>query len=145
MLNDLDTLMGGHQFKKLYEKKYENIMKKYNLRKIEVEILHFISYCGGNDTARDIAKVQYVSKAHISNAIEELVIKEYISINLDKHDRRCNHLKLTDRAKEIIIEIETVRKELMNIMFEDVSIEERELLLNISRKVVENISKELKT
>lgn len=144
MLNELDLLMSGHQFKKLYEKKYEEIMKKYGLRKIEVEILNFISNCGDHDTARDIANYQYISKAHISNSIDDLTHKKYISVIEDRQDRRYTHLRLTKTAKPVIDEIETIRNEIYDIVFQDVTEEEKKLLLQISKKITQNISEELK-
>lgn len=143
MLNELDVLMSGHQFKKLYEKKYEFIMKKYELKKIEIEILNFISNCGENDTARDIAKVQYISKAHISNTIDELKHKKYINVVEDCQDRRYVHLCLTNEARPIIEEIEEIKAQIFAILFRNVAEEEKQLLYKIAKQIVSNISEEL--
>lgn len=144
MLNELDLLMSGHQFKKLYEKKYEGIMKKYGLRKIEIEILNFISNWGDHDTARDIANYQYISKAHISNSIDDLTHKKHITVIEDRQDRRYTHLRLTETAQPIINEIETIRNEIFEIVFNDVTEDEEKVLLQISKKITQNISEELK-
>lgn len=144
MITELDILMSGHQFKKLYEKKYEGIMKKYDLRKIEIEILNFISNCGENDTAKDIANIQYISKAHISNSIDDLTHKKYISVIEDFQDRRCFHLRLTETAKPIIDEIETIRNQIYDLLFQNVTEDERQTLFRISKKITQNISEDLK-
>lgn len=143
MLNELELLMSGHQFKKIFEKKYEGIMKKYDLRKIEIEILHFIANCGENDTARDIANIQYISKAHISNSIDDLTQKKYISVIEDCQDRRRFHLRLTETAKPIIEEIEMIRKQIFDILFQNVTEDERQILIKICHKITQNISEEL--
>lgn len=144
MLNELDVLMSGHQFKKLYEKKYEAIMKQYDLRKIEIEILNFISNCGEHDTARDIANLQYISKAHISNSIEDLTKKKLITVIEDCQDRRYIHLSLSEKAKPIMEEIEAIRTEIFRILFDGVTEEEREVIIRISKKIVNNIGEDLK-
>ncbi len=144
MFNSFDILLNGHQFKKIYEKEFEKVIKKYNLKKIEIEILYFISQCGDHNTAKDIANDQYISKAHISNSIEDLYQKKYITVLEDKNDRRCIHLKITELAKPVIEEIETVRRHLIEILFQDISEEERNVMYHISRKIVKNISEELK-
>lgn len=143
MINELDLLMSGHQFKKFYEKNYEGIMKKYDLKKIEIEILNFISNCGENDTARDIATIQYISKAHISNSIDDLTHKKYISVIEDCQDRRRFHLKLTDAARPIIDEIETIRNQIFEILFQNVTEDERQVLIRIAKKITQNISEDL--
>lgn len=143
MLNELELLMSGHQFKKIFEKKYEGIMKKYDLRKIEIEILHFIANCGENDTARDIANIQYISKAHISNSIDDLTQKKYISVIEDCQDRRRFHLRLTETAKPIIEEIEMIRKQIFDILFQNVTEDERQILIKVCHKITQNISEEL--
>lgn len=143
MLSELDMLMSGHQFKKLYEKKYEGLMKKYDLRKIEIEILNFISNCGENDTARDIATIQYISKAHISNSIDDLTHKKYISVIEDCQDRRRFHLRLTETAKPIIDEIEIIRNQIFDILFQDVTEDEKQILTKVSKKIIRNISEDL--
>lgn len=143
MLNELDLLMNGHQFKKFLEKNYEDIMKKYDLRKIEIEILNFISNCGENDTARDIATIQYISKAHISNSIDDLTRKNYIFVIEDSQDRRRCHLRLSDTAKPIIDEIELVRNQIFDILFQNVTEDEKQVLIRISKKITQNIREDL--
>jgi MarR family 2-MHQ and catechol resistance regulon transcriptional repressor len=144
MFNSFDILLNGHQFKKIYEKEFENLIKKYNLKKIEIEILYFISQCGDHNTAKDIANDQYISKAHISNSIDDLYRKKYITVLGDKCDRRCIHLNITDLAKPVIEEIEIVRRRLIEILFRNISEEERNMMYHISQKIVKNISEELK-
>lgn len=144
MLNSFDILINGHQFKKLYEREYDWVMKKYDLKKIEIEILYFISQCGEHNTAKDIAQVQYISKAHISNSIEDLSHKKYISVIGDSTDRRYMHLNVTESASPVIEDIEKVREHLLNILFHNITEEESELMIRISKKIVDNISEALK-
>lgn len=143
MINELDLLMSGHQFKKFFEKKYEGIMKKYDLKKVEIEILNFITNCGENDTARDIATIQYISKAHISNSIDHLAHKKYISVIEDCQDRRRFHLRLTETAKPIIDEIEMIRNQIFEILFQNVTEDEKQVLIRITKKITQNISEDL--
>lgn len=144
MFNAFDILINGHQFKKLYEKEYEVVMKKHDLKKIEIEILYFISQCGEHNTAKDIAKLQYISKAHISNSLDDLSHKKYITVLGDNTDRRCIHLSITASAKAVIDDIEMVRDRLFGILFRNITEEERNLMHKISQKIVDNISEELK-
>ena len=73
MTNELELLITGRQFQKMCEREYETIRKKYDLRKVELDMLYFLDYFQEARTAKDIAKMRQVSKAHISSAVENLV------------------------------------------------------------------------
>ncbi len=144
MLKEMDIVLSGHQFKKLCEIKFESIMEKYGLRRIEIEIMQFISDCGEKDTAKDIASLQYISKAHISHSIDDLIRKQYLSYVEDAHDRRCIHLSLTEDSKSIMEEIKIVRQGIEEILFENITEQDREIALKVAQKMVSNIGRELK-
>ena len=42
MEQEIEVLMQGYQFRKFYEKKFEFFMNRYDLRKIDVEILTYL-------------------------------------------------------------------------------------------------------
>lgn len=142
MTNDLEILITGQQFKKLYEKKYEHIMDTYGLRKIDIDILYFLSTCQ-YDTAKDIANLRYFSKAHISKSIEHLTEKKYICHYEDAHDRRCVHLKTTSLAQPLIEQIGAVKKDMAALLYQNITEEELATLQLVAKKIAHNIHKEL--
>ena len=144
MTNDFETLLNGQQFKKLYEKMSNLITEKYGLHKIEIEILLFLRN-GRFDTARDIAENKFFSKAHISHAIEHLTECGYLTGKADEQDRRCIHLELTKDAEPVCEELEKLRKGLADIIYKDVTEEEKRVMLQVGKKIAHNINKELGT
>ncbi len=69
-MNDkFELLIMGQQFKRLYEKCYDQLMNEYDLKKIDIDVLYFLSHSGEYDTAKDISNFIYVSKAHVSKSI----------------------------------------------------------------------------
>ena len=144
MNNDFETLLNGQQFKKLYEKMSNIITEKYGLHKIEIEILLFLRV-GTYDTARDIAENKFFSKAHISNAIEHLTERGYLSGRADEQDRRCIHLELTENAKPVCEELEKLRKGLADIIYNDITEEEKKVMIQVGKKIAHNINSELGT
>jgi len=144
MLNDFEILISGQQFKKIFEKKYTRITEKYGLHKIEIEILLFIGSTH-YDTAKDIAIFRFFSKAHISNATENLVRRGYILGKLDEGDRRCVHLELTDESLPILNEIKEIRADLEEKMYLGVTEEEKKTLWKIANKIAQNIKSELRS
>ena len=123
MDTDFETLLNGQQFKKLYEKMSNLITEKYDLHKIEIEILLFLRR-GQYDTARDIAETKYFSKP-------------------DVQDRRCIHLILTENAEPVCEELLKLRNDLMKIVYKDISEEEKEVMRRVAKKIARNINEEL--
>ena len=145
-MNDhFELLIMGQQFKKLYEKCYGHIMQTYGLKKIDIDVLYFLSHSGKQDTAKDIANLIYVSKAHVSKAIENLHQKALIDLIADPSDRRYVHISISGSGQQIVDEIKQIRAKTEKILFDGISPEDRELLLRLSYQIAENIDHALQT
>ena len=92
MKDPLEALLYGSQFRKLLEKKYETIEKRYGLYNIDILILLFLENAGENDTPKDIMEMKLFTKGHISQALGRLQQKGYVKI---EHDHR-DHTDLLD-------------------------------------------------
>ena len=145
-MNDhFELLIMGQQFKKLYEKCYGHIMQTYGLKKIDIDVLYFLSHSGKQDTAKDIANLIYVSKAHVSKAIETLHQKALIDLIADPSDRRYVHISISGSGQQIVDEIKQIRAKTEKILFDGISPEDRELLLRLSYQIADNIDHALQT
>ncbi len=139
---EFEALLYGQQFKKLYEKMSNLITVNYGLHKIEIEILLFLKQ-GEWDTARDIVEMKYFSKAHVSRAIEHLMECGYLTGSLDAQDRRCIHLKLTGAAEPVCEELAGLRKRLMEVIYRDITEDEKQVMRQVAYKIACNIDEEL--
>ena len=145
-MNDhFELLIMGQQFKKLYEKCYGHIMQTYGLKKIDIDVLYFLSHSWKQDTAKDIANLIYVSKAHVSKAIENLHQKALIVLIADPSDRRYVHISISGSGQQIVDEIKQIRAKTEKILFDGISPEDRELLLRLSYQIADNIDHALQT
>ena len=145
-MNDhFELLIMGQQFKKLYEKCYGHIMQTYGLKKIDIDVLYFLSHSGKQDTAKDIANLIYVSKAHVSKAIENLHQKALIDLIADPSDRRYVHISISGSGQQIVDEIKQIRDKTEKILFDGISPEDLELLLRLSYQIADNIDHALQT
>ena len=145
-MNDhFELLIMGQQFKKLYEKCYGHITQTYGLKKIDIDVLYFLSHSGKQDTAKDIANLIYVSKAHVSKAIENLHQKALIDLIADPSDRRYVHISISGSGQQIVDEIKQIRDKTEKILFDGISPEDRELLLRLSYQIADNIDHALQT
>lgn len=144
MMDELELLITGRQFHKICEREYETIRKKYGLRKIELDLLYFLHCSAEAETARDIAAIQQVSKAHISSAVENLVGKKLLETREDEADRRRMLLELTEEGREIVKEVVRIRKRMANIVYYGITDYEKEVMQQAARKMMQNMQKELK-
>jgi len=140
MLCEIEGIINGQQFKRVYEKKCEPLMKKYDLRKIELDVLFFLYSYETYDTAKDIVNQKCLSKAHVSKAIENLTDKQYVMTWSDRQDRRCVHLSVTEEARPVLAELEALWHELEWCMYRNVSAEEQSMFTSVLNKIVRNIN-----
>ena len=128
MTDELELLITGRQFRRMCEKEYENIRKKYNLRRVELDILYFLDYSENARTAKDIARIRQVSKAHISSAVENLVKNQMIETREDQADRRRVLLELTEKGREVVEEVAVVRKCMYEVVYRGMTEQEKEVM-----------------
>lgn len=95
----------------LYYNLSVKVANECGITKPEADILAFLNNNPSCDTAKDIVKLKGFSKAYVSKAVEPLILKELIKVEVDKNDRRCQHLKLTEKSKPIVIKLYNMQSE----------------------------------
>ncbi len=144
MEQKIEVLMQGYQFRKFYEKKFEVFMNQYDLRKIDVEILTYLYFCGERNTASDIQRLGLFTKGHISQSLERLVQAKLVHTEHDIHDRRIVHISVGEAAVPIIQEARQLKREIFEQVFRGITDEEKRVLDEVAIKVWNNIAEELK-
>lgn len=144
MEEKIEGLLRGSEFKKLRECKLSEIRKQYNLKRIEIEILYFLSKSGSNDTSADICKHLKANKGHISQAVDNLSKQNYLVAIPDTNDRRYVHYQVSEEAKEIVEIIAKKWSELNKELFAGITPEEMEELKRIAGKIGKNMERIIK-
>jgi DNA-binding MarR family transcriptional regulator len=139
MDEQLEIALKGHDFKRLLDKQFDEIKKKYNLKKVEIEVLFFLSKCGSENTPTDITKRLNLNRGHVSQAIDVLLKKKLIAAVADEKDRRCMHYTITTNAVSIIDEIANVKNEMDRQVLQGITEEELVMYKKISDKMLKNI------
>lgn len=140
MFCELEGFINGQQFKKIYEMHCEPLMKKYDLKKIELEVLYFLHSYEKYDTAKDIVNYKCLSKAHVSKAIEGLTDNHYIVTRSDRQDRRCIRLAVTEQALPIIGEMNRIWENMERCIYQNISLEERAVFIEVLNKIISNFN-----
>lgn len=130
--------------KKLYAISLEPVYKKYDLTKMELDILLFLANNPEYDSAKDIIERRQLAKSHVSTSIRSLIEKEYLKPTYLQNNKKTVHLILLDSSIEIIKDGQLAQKKFIETIFEDFTKTEKQILINSFAKISRNAKKTLK-
>ena len=143
-----DVLISIQKMNKFYDLCLDDVRIKYNLSKIELQIISFLHNNPGQDTVAQIASMRMLSKGNVSRGVDLLIQKELIEKRIDDDDHRWVHLTLTSKTKFITQDIDLGMSSFFNQVFQGFSQEDFEmydsLYERMNRNVTEGLCKEEK-
>lgn len=141
MDNRVEIALKGNEFKRVLEKYFDAIKKKYELKKVDIEVLLYLSECGDKDTPTDIYMTLGLNRGHVSQAIDSLMKKGYVQAIADSNDRRIAHYTILEDAQDITTEVVALKNEFDKKIFNGLSQEEISQYKSITYKIMQNIKK----
>ena len=140
MIENIDMILRGRKMKKLIERKFIGIRKKYDLRQVEIEVLLYLKkYPDANSS--DIYRYLLINKGHVSQSMDNLCKKGFVTSVQDVNDRRYVTFIITPLGNTVIEESIELRKSMMQQLFVGISAEEIEMMRTISAKLWNNIDR----
>ena len=136
-----NMLLNMRQMIKLYDSFLEEIRKKYHLTQVEVTIISFLHNNPGKDTAGDISSLRMIPKGNVSQGVESLIQKKYLTRTTDEADRRKIHLSLLSETHPIVEEIENTKLHFRDNLLIGFTEEEIRLLENLNERMFTNALK----
>lgn len=135
----LEVVLKGGEFRKYSDSKFALLRKHYDMKRVEFEVIYYLSICRDNDSLVNISEFLNANKGHISSTVYGLIEKGYIRSAHDKNDRRYMHFSLTDKGKEAAADIDNVWKNIKNELFYGLSDEEIASFKQTFHKICKNI------
>lgn len=129
---------------KLQELMLKTICEKWQLTITEGKVITFLYNNPGKDTAADITELRMLSKGNVSQAVESLIQKGFLTRSADPVDRRKIHLSLLSSTEEITDDIRFMQKNLYRQIFNGLSEEDLRIYERINQKIMENTKKAMK-
>lgn len=139
MDSQMESILQSGSFKKLLDEQILELRQKYDMKKAELEILYFLSRCGGHNTSTDIHYQLMMNRGHISQAVDGLCRRKLITAIPDQEDRRYVHYEVLDSAGEIVAEMTKRREEMNRKILEGISEDELRVFYDVSAKIRKNI------
>lgn len=139
MFQEEDMVGLTNKIRRLVEHASQQLMQSTGLRRVELEILLYLSRCRGGDTARDIIEARNLSKSHISKSVYNLRRTGCLTLQEDPGDRRCLHLKLTPKGRRYAGYYAGVLHRVGGQMMAGVTPSERTVLRGVLDKIRHNV------
>lgn len=123
---------------------FAELLEKTELNMMDIEIiLHLIEYPEKN-TFTEVQKWKGFSKSHISTAITHLVEKGYIIKKESETNKKIHYLIPQEKCKQIVTEYRKCVSTFQKVAFDGVSEDEKAFLLDIFKKITDNLENDAK-
>lgn len=141
MDEQLEMMVKGRELKHLMESRSTQLRKECGLKRMEVEVLYFLSVSREQNTSVDICHYLKANKGHISQTMDSLCRQHYLDAVPDQKDRRYVHYLMTEDAQAVVDRLREDWIDMYQQLFAGVSEEEMETYRRISLKIRENMEK----
>lgn len=133
-----------HQILHLSMHKAMQLLKEYDLKPGQAGIL-FVLHSNGELSQKEVAKKVGVTPPSITVAIKKMEKFGFIVRKVDVYDQRVIRLRLTDKGRAYVAQIEEVQGQMEEILFDNMSTEERIIIKRLLEQMRDNLvnSKEL--
>ncbi|WP_067726627.1 MarR family winged helix-turn-helix transcriptional regulator [Oceanobacillus damuensis] len=119
-------------------KTLEKITKKdissHGMRTSDFTILEAL-YHKGRQTIREISEAVLINTGSITYVIDKLESKGLLERSDCPDDRRVVYIQLTNKGKELMDEIFPKHQKVIEEIFEDVSTEDKQVLIDVLKKI----------
>lgn len=115
------------------------MLEQYDLKMGQAGILFIMEYYG-EMSQRELASKMNVSPPSITTAIQKMEKLKYIRREPDSKDQRIMRLSLTEKGRICLARTKDVAKQMDEIMFQDISQEEKMLFRRLLLQMRENLN-----
>lgn len=130
--------------KALYASCVEMVCEKYQITRMELDILLFLANNPHFDTATKMIEIRYLSKSQVSASIKLLEKCGYLKKEYTRDNRKTAHLKVCEKALDIVVDGKQAQKRFVEIMLQGFSEDEKECMKHSFEHIWKNIDSYLK-
>ena len=139
-----DLWDGLSLFKKIYDQSLEPVCKKYQLTRMELDILLFLANNPGYDTAKEIIERRRLTKSHVSMSLKDLERRELVQKEYYPGNQKTAHLKLSSASIQMVAEGQQAQKKFFQTVFRDFNPEDVSRMEDYFERMRKNMQNALK-
>ncbi len=129
------------QINNIYEKDFNNQLKKLDLTSSQAEVLDFLFRCDEEEVnQRDIEKALSLKNPTVTGILKRMEEKGFVMILPSEKDKRCKNVYLTEQAYDIEKKMEAVRRNIDKNLTLGMTKREVEALQKVLNRVLYNVS-----
>ncbi|PNS00434.1 MarR family transcriptional regulator [Petrotoga mexicana DSM 14811] len=114
-------------------------LQRYDIGRGQFYFLIYLLKNGDGISQEELNEHLNFDKATTARAIKKLIKNGYITKKIDDNDHRINRIFLTDKAYNIYTEMEKLNNYWEEILTDNLSVEEKEMVQDILNKMLDNI------
>ena len=139
-----DLWDGLSLFKQIYDQSLEPVCKKYQLTRMELDILLFLANNPGYDTAKDIIERRRLTKSHVSMSLKDLERRDLVQKEYYPGNQKTAHLKLSSASVQMVAEGQQAQKKFFQTVFRDFNPEDLSRMEGYFERMRKNMQNALK-
>ena len=117
-------------------KKLNDIFKKYEISEQQFNILRILRGKRGKPSSlKTIQKRMVHLMSNTTRLVDKLILKDFVSREICKHNRRKINIFITDKGLKFLDEINPIIDESEELMTTNLSEEEKNILTNLLNKI----------
>ena len=128
-----------------YEMLTASTCDKYQLKKMEYDILIFLHNNPQHNTAAEIVKIRKSTKSHVSSSLKNLENRGLVERIQSADNKKHIEIVLLEKAVPIIEDGIKVQKEFAKTLLQGLSEEEKRICVEVFNKICKNADEYLKT
>lgn len=126
-------------WKRMYSRAMEPVCERYDLSRMELDVLLFLANNPQWDTSTHIVEHRQLSKSHVSTSVRHLETAGYVARQFRAGNRRTAHLVVLPPAEQVVEAARAARRELVDRVFSGFSREEIQQLEQFLHRINCNI------
>lgn len=125
--------------KRLYDQMMQPVSSRYQITRMELDILLFLSNNPEYDTATDIVERRLLTKSHVSASLKSLEERGFLAKSLQGGNRKTVHLTVLPAAGAILRDGRAAQHAFFQTVFQGFTPEEEKRMETNIERVMKNV------
>lgn len=141
----MQELLNGSQFQKLLEKDSARLLRKYNLKKIDLQMIKYIDRGTSYNTAKDLLELGIFKEEEIIQSLERLRKQNLIDLVEAESREESVGMHLTKAGETLWEQLQHSQQRVTEVLFKGMTEEQIKTFQRLSRNILANIEEELRS
>lgn len=139
----MQELLNGKLFQRLMDNDSLRLQKKYNLKKVDLQLIKYIDRGASYNTAKDLVELGIFEEEEIVASLERLRKQNLIDFVKNKNDQTAVGVQLTKAGKSLWDLVQERYQRIEKVLFKGMTDEQVKTFRRLSQNILDNIEAEL--